>query len=337
MQHNKVFYECNNAVIPCHGVLLPLVSMAQFQGVLPSKILKGTGLRYEDLLNNHLKVSFDQIDTCVDNVFSLLPHNEFSFQIGKNFFYQNHTPIKTALINASSLNQAIRIISLYAVSFFPYCKFDKFVVGDKTHFVISHGIKHSSEFSEQFFIEILISKLSSYLNWRFPDCEITIELPFTKPTHYEQYFAYIKFPVAFSKPLFLITLKSDSLNIYQQDSCKLMRQQALQDLKLTYKSQTLLSQLARLITEQPTTTLESASDYFSLSPATFKRKLKQHNTNFKYEKDLAQKNETLFHLMHTSASNQTLSDKLAISDLTNFRRMFKRWTGKTPSELRLAK
>ena len=74
-----------------------------------------------------------------------------------------------------------------------------------------------------------------------------------------------------------------------------------------------------------------------MSPATLKHKLKAHNTNFKYEKDQVLKNVTLFHLMQTSASNQTICEKLAINDLTNFRRLLKRLTGKTPNQLRGAK
>lgn len=337
MAHQLTFFESHHKVIPCIGVLVPLVSMAQIQGMSASKILNGTGLTYDDLLNHDLTVSFDQIETCYENIFSQLPYNEISFQVGKQYFYQNHTPIKTALLNARNLNQAIRIISRFSLIFFPFTKFDKFIVGNKTHFVVSHGVKQSSEHCERFFTEVMLSMLSTFLNWRFPEITITIELPFNQPKHFEQYFAYIKHPVTFSKPLFLISLDSDSLNIEQASACNLMRHQAMQSLQAYSKQSCLLSQLAKLIQNDPTTTLELAAHYFSLSPATLKRKLRLHNTNFKYEKDLALKHLTVFDLMHNAASNQALSDKLAISDLTNFRRMFKRWTGKTPNELRLAK
>ena len=100
----------------------------------------------------------------------------------------------------------------------------------------------------------MLSMLSTFLNWRFPEITITIELPFNQPKHFEQYFAYIKHPVTFSKPLFLISLDSDSLNIEQASACNLMRHQAMQSLQGYCKQSCLLSQLAKVIKNDPTTT-----------------------------------------------------------------------------------
>ena len=88
MAHQVTFFESHHTVIPGIGVLVPLVSMAQLQGLSTNKILNGTGLTYDDLLNHDLTVSFDQIETCYENIFSQLPYNEISFQVGKQYFYQ---------------------------------------------------------------------------------------------------------------------------------------------------------------------------------------------------------------------------------------------------------
>nr|WP_239032138.1 AraC family transcriptional regulator [Pseudoalteromonas sp. MMG022] len=70
------------------------------------------------------------------------------------------------------------------------------------------------------------------------------------------------------------------------------------------------------------------------SCATFKRKLKQHQTSFKELKDELQKQQSLFNITERGYSNEQAAAALSFNDTTNFRRAFKRWTGKTPSEYR---
>ncbi|TMO83008.1 hypothetical protein CWC15_17465 [Pseudoalteromonas spongiae] len=334
---NVTFFECSDKVIPSALLLLPLLELCQQQGVDTSKVLNGSKLAYYNLLKSDINISFDQLAVCCHNSFNLLPHNDFSFQIGQQFFNQYNSEIKTAIINARNLTHVFKLLRCFSSEFFPVCKFSEFNSEQQRHFVIDVGIKHCTERVERFFYETLISIVCHFIDWRFPEIDITIQLPFKAPKHLEYYHTFIKHPVIFDKPLLLISIKSEQLDIPAKDSSTILRRQAFYKLTKKQKLNSLLTVLARHIAFKPNTTLETAAAHLSMSPATLKRKLQAHNTSFKYEKDQVLKNVTLFHLMQTSASNQTISEKLAINDLTNFRRLLKRLTGKTPNQLRLAK
>ena len=85
---------------------------------------------------------------------------------------------------------------------------------------------------------------------------------------------------------------------------------------------------------QPQQNLETVAQHFAMSPATFKRKLKQHHTRFSALQDCINRQTAVFNIATLAQSNETLAGELNFSDLTNFRRAFKRWTGTTPSQLR---
>lgn len=334
---NTCLFECNEKVIPAYILLLRLVDFAQHQGVKPDLLLRGSKLFYQDLLNTNLTVSFDQIETCISNLYKQLPHNELSFQIGQHYFGNGNLTFETALLNANNLNEALRIAKRFSFHAFPFVKVQNYFSCDFYHFAVSVGIKHSSHQYELFFYEVFLSAISVFLSWRFPDLSIQIDLPYPCPTHIEQYQSYLKYPCRFNQPLFLITINKQALNMVQNNTSELLRKQSLMQLTKEKQFKSLLCQVNSLVLANPSTTLELAADKMSMSPATLKRKLKFHNTSFKHEKDLSLKEYTLFHLTKNDASNQQLSEQLEINDLTNFRRMFKRWTGKTPNEFRFVK
>jgi AraC-like DNA-binding protein len=334
---NLSLFECNDKVIPAYILLLRLVDFAEQQGIKPDLLLKGTKLFYHDLLDTKLMVSFDQIESCITNLYKQLPYNELSFQIGQHYFGNGNMSFETALLNANNLNDVLRIIKRFSFNAFPFVQVQNYLSSNHYHVAVSPGIKQSSYQHELFFYEMFLSAISMFLSWRFPYVTIDIELPYSRPKHIEQYQSYLKYPCQFDRPLFLITINKNALNTVQQGASVLLRKQAMMQLAQEKQLYSLLCQLHSLVLSNPSTTLEQAAETLRISPATLKRKLKSHNSSFKHEKDLTLKQYTLFHLTQNDASNQELSNNLAINDLTNFRSMFKRWTGKTPNELRFAR
>ena len=83
------------------------------------------------------------------------------------------------------------------------------------------------------------------------------------------------------------------------------------------------------------TNLDNIARQFSISPATFKRKLKLHNTHFKQLQDELGKQQATYLLQIQQFSNEQSAHLMQFNDIPNFRRSVKRWTGLTPSQLRL--
>ena len=72
---------------------------------------------------------------------------------------------------------------------------------------------------------------------------------------------------------------------------------------------------------------------FDTSPASFKRRLARHGTHFQEQLDLSRRDLALYLYQVKGYSNEEVALHLGFNDVTNFRRSFKRWTGRTPSEL----
>ena len=79
--------------------------------------------------------------------------------------------------------------------------------------------------------------------------------------------------------------------------------------------------------------LERVAAAFATSPASFKRRLARHGSNFQEQLDQVRCDQALYLYQVKGYSNDAVAQYLGFSDSTNFRRSFKRWTGRVPSEL----
>jgi AraC-like DNA-binding protein len=79
--------------------------------------------------------------------------------------------------------------------------------------------------------------------------------------------------------------------------------------------------------------LEGVADTLHLSSRTLKRHLASEGTTFKQLLDEARKDVAL-RLIGSDMSLDVVAERLGYSDLANFTRAFRRWTGKTPGAVR---
>jgi AraC-like DNA-binding protein len=80
-------------------------------------------------------------------------------------------------------------------------------------------------------------------------------------------------------------------------------------------------------------TLDDGATYFNMSSATFKRKLKKHNSRFQLLQDQARLSTTLYLYQCNGFNNSQVVRYLNFNDMPNYRRAFKRWSGRTPQQL----
>lgn len=80
--------------------------------------------------------------------------------------------------------------------------------------------------------------------------------------------------------------------------------------------------------------LGGAASFFSLSPRTLIRRLKNEGTSFQALLDQTRQQRAVWYLTHTQRTVEDIAARLGYVDTTNFSRTFRRWCGQTPSELR---
>ena len=92
--------------------------------------------------------------------------------------------------------------------------------------------------------------------------------------------------------------------------------------------------VSTLITENPGRiwTLAEVSEKLSISPRTLIRKLESEGTRFQSVRDDVAKQQVANYLSDANLSVESIGHLMGFSDVSSFRRSFKRWFGETPSQ-----
>jgi AraC-like DNA-binding protein len=98
----------------------------------------------------------------------------------------------------------------------------------------------------------------------------------------------------------------------------------------------LMARVLRLLYADPRryANLETLAEALCLSGRTLRRRLQTSDTSFQVLRDQALRDRALEYLQKTHLPIAHISDLLGYSEPASFRQAFRRWTGKSPSELR---
>jgi len=144
----------------------------------------------------------------------------------------------------------------------------------------------------------------------------------------------ICFEQACLEMLIPIEWKHEPLNIANQEMARIAVEKCESELKQVNPSdlvQRIKQHVKDNINSLPKL-LELAS-VFNMSPATFKRKLKEKNTTYQDIKNEIRLQHASV-LIHQLDSIENVAERLGFSDASNFTKAFKTWTGLTPKEFR---
>ncbi|KAF7769907.1 hypothetical protein PCIT_a2831 [Pseudoalteromonas citrea] len=331
----KQYFDAKAASLNSHDVLLPLVEMAMQRGINNNKLLKGSKLFYTDLQSPHKKVSFEQLNTVINNAILLLPSDGLSFLLGQHWLFNQVSYSGQALLNSKHLMQMSRVIQVKQFALCPFVFFTPYRSHSHTHYVVNFAIALPQPKVTQFYFEMIAAKINALCKWRFNFTQkICIKFPFSPPQHLEQYYAHLGVQYQFDHPCFCISIPNETLTVPQATTTPVMQQYYLQQARTAPNTIGFIQYLCELLIKDPKIGCEEVAQHLRVSPATLKRKLKQHNTTLQTLKDALQKQHAVINIGERGYSNEQTADHLQFSDVTNFRRTFKRWTGMTPTQLR---
>ncbi|PCK33062.1 helix-turn-helix domain-containing protein [Pseudoalteromonas piscicida] len=325
-------FECHTKQLASRYFALPLVELAAQRGVHCDIILKGSKLFYDDLHSTQMTISFAQFETIVSNLCTQANCQEVSFIYGQyllNTLVSHHAEL---LFNCRSILQLLKILMLKGLSIMPLYHFRKLHTQDTCHLLFSSAIAESTPVVTRFLCEMMASLICGYLKWRSPDTLLTLQFPYAKPKAVAQYLSHIHLPHHFEHSDFAVVMDTQVLTQRQKGSFPHLVNRQLQALPTPARG--FLAQLHRLQLKYPKYHSEQIAAILGVSAATFKRKLKLHNTTFINEKDRLNRQQAMFYVTEQGYSNEQVANALQFNDITNFRRAFKRWTGLTPSYFR---
>ena len=333
------WYEADSRFIAAHYQPAALIDLALSRDIDTHRLLRGTGLFYEDILAGEVRVSPQQFLGLIDNAQRLLEADDTSFLLGQRLLPGHYGAASQALQQAGNLQQALELLiemrALFTPLLAPRLLLDEHFA--YLYWVDSCGAGEQGRFLVEAYMTAVVAMarwLSGHaLPWRF-------HFAHAKPRYIEQYWVHLGEDLHFDSQLDVLRLPRTYMTEAWPNAAltagAVARQQAARQLhSLGYQASLLdrlYAWLQAYVRQAPC--LEQAAHAFDMSPATLKRKLRKHGTHYQEQHDRVRKHVALYLYQVKGQSNEAIAEYLRFHDATNFRRSFKRWTGLSPSALR---
>ena len=333
------FYECDTPFIPAHHQPSTLIDMVLGRAGDSHRLLRGTGLFYEDILTGMRRISPDQFKLLIDNACKLVSDEDLSFLFGQRLLPGHYGAASHALRNSASVQDALSLLEQLPVLLSPLMKphlwYDDHYVW--ICWTDSCGLGARMRFMMET-MSVAISRLShELLGQRLP-----WEFIFAheRPRHIEQYWVHLGQNLRFGQPANLMRLP----RMWASKTCPaalttinqvVLQQSQVQRGELGFDSSLLdgiYHYLGLHVQQAPS--LEQTAQAFGYSSATLKRKLSKHGTGFQQLLDQVRLHTAIKLYLIYGYSSEQVAAHLQFHDAANFRRSFKRWTGLAPNMLR---
>lgn len=170
---------------------------------------------------------------------------------------------------------------------------------------------------------------------------LRLELPHAMPADGAgPYIDLFRAPVLFDRPAFLLALPRELMTLPLQGACPELAQfndkLATEYLAKIDRHDVVACTRARIIELLPSgqCSRDQVAEALCMSPAKLQAKLTQRNTNFHNLLSQIREEFARAYLRQPSISITEITYLLGFTDISNFTRAFKRWTGISPSEFR---
>ena len=333
------WYECDSRFIAAHYQPAALIDLAISREIDTHRLLRGSGLFYDDILAGQMRISPQQFLVLIDNAQRLLEADDTSFLFGQRLLPGHYGAASQALQQASNLQQALELLIEIRALFSPLLA--PRLLLDEQHAYLYWVDSSGAGPHWRFLVEACMTAVvamarwlsGQQLPWRF-------HFAHAQPRYIEQYWVHLGEDLHFDSQLDMLRLPREFMTAAWPNAAHtagaVARQEATRQLQgLGYQASLLDRLYAWLqanVRQSPS--LEQAALAFEMSPATFKRKLQKHGTHYQEQHDRVRKHVALYLYRIKAYSNEEIADFLSFHDATNFRRSFKRWTGLSPSALR---
>lgn len=332
---------CTDKVIWAYDLVRAGLEVATPRGANKHKILRGTGI-FDDAIVPDMQISVGQYLAFLDNIRSQTKGHDISFLIGSTLA---HSLIQKGLgyplWSQTQPDVPQCLVSVFRFLFygnetkwrvFPLVFFREFNVNNKCVFIAEVNVDSAK--LAQFVLEIglcaLVTLLKHIMGKRVP---LRYTFRVVRPRHIADFETHLGLHSAFQAPLNSVSVDSNfsSFEPVTSDAGSFIRSD---DMPVTASAMLLPDIVRHQLFHCQNAALSVIAQRCNMSVATLKRKLKEYGASYRALHEEVQYHQAIVLLSLAKVSNEKAAKAMHISDLPNFRRVVKRLTGKTPSELR---
>lgn len=332
MTHN-LFLTHSDKALPVRQLANSLVQVALARGVQEQKLLRGTGIFSEDLLTGK-KCSCRQLQRLIANAMQQYKGFDLAFQFGQHLvsaFVNDALPYFT---HARDFGECLRAFPSFQTRLYPLVSAFRYDQSDAMLLVLQDAMGSGKQF--RFIVEAYCAALVTLArHCTGKRLALHFSFPFSRPKQIQEYEEGLGFRLSFEQPFFTIQIDRQALTTPCLQPNRQFKQFALRRFleQREYKLG-LLDTVRYYLRRNVNPTLPDIANALSLSPASLKRKLSDHDTTFSLLHDDVRCQQAIYYLQIQKLNNEQSALRMAFTDITNFRRAVKRWTGMTPSQLR---
>jgi AraC-like DNA-binding protein len=308
-----------------------IVELAGRWNVRPVELLKGLPITSAQLADPSTRVPLRVCEAIIARAVQLTHEPALALHVGTQMRLSTHGFLGFAAMTASNVREALELAVRFASTRTSAIGLQLYVEGDTASVVIEENTELGGV-REFVVIALLVGiwQLGRSLTGKVLDG--TGECAFPAPV-----FAHrIPFNdrLRFDRPNHRLVFAASSLEIplitADPVATQLAREQCERELAALVDAGLPGRVRAAITTRSDTPNLTVIARELRMSPRTLKRKLAEHGTTFSTIRDEMRRQRALLLLDNRALSISEIAAKLGYSELPNFTRAFRKWTGVTP-------
>ncbi|WP_420934607.1 AraC family transcriptional regulator ligand-binding domain-containing protein [Alteromonas sp. A081] len=308
-----------------------MIDIGTSQGIANSTLLRGTGLFLEDLANGS-SLSAKQLMLLSQRVQKNVKSRDTGLQIGRMLTTSHMLGILSLMLRCRNLAHCVDLLSQIRWACMPLIHWRTYHFKGTVYLIPqdSFGAKEHWPFLVEIVFAWMVSVIRQGTGKRFP---VSFEFAWARPRNIYDYEEFLGTRLRFDQPITMMKIPQHaweaSFTLADDDWVATGIAPFVK-----HPLYALPERVQSLLLKQPDITAAQIAVELSMSLATFKRRLAEHNMSFKQLSDDIQKQHAIMMVQTCKANTQQLADAFSVNDTTNLRRFIKRLTGMTLTQIR---
>jgi AraC-like DNA-binding protein len=305
---------------------------------------EGTNVSFKELMSLDGPISHDDLVQIYRNVLTISDIKGLGLSVGTQLHMSTHGPLGVATFSGPDLRTGLHLLARYGQT---REEFFKITISDhpqglKIIFTESFDLDNLREFLSESVLSGIFSAITFFADGDQFKGQVNFTYP--KPSYWQKYSSHFGDKVQFNQPNTEIIVPESILSIPSLVSDPVLHKEAIvicdRQLKEINVGEAGLpprsteQAVSKLLRENPGViwNLNEVADKLHMSSRTLIRKLEAEGTKFQIIRDEIAKKQAINYMTDTSFTVESIGHLMGFSDVSSFRRSFKRWFGETPSQ-----
>ena len=332
-------------LVPLNNYPAGLIRMMQEEGQHLADLLQGTDITEAQLEDFSAHISYAQYTQLIVNSLRTFSKPGLGLHLGKYLHIASNGMMGIAAMTSNTLADACEIQLAYYKALSPLMVVDMHISEGKVHFQTHEawGAGRLLPLAVECLFTGIYHNAKMMLGVDHIDCEI--RLAYADPGYVDTYTDILENSVQFGCAVNQLSIDEHllalPLRFRDPNTCQMAQQHCQREYAGASARQSLVTRVRRVVHYEldrwqvleghtlPLTLVFVAEELF-MSPRTLKRKLSSLGTSYQKVKETILLERADAMLQDEGITVADIAQRLQFSDTANFRRAFKRWTGKTP-------